>query len=59
MIKISREESKLLAKMGVPYGENGISHTHSHNKKYFVAETKRNLALLNKLRNKSIIKTVE
>ena len=59
MLKISVIEAKELNKMGVPYGENGISHTHSHNKKYFIAETKRNLALLNKLRNRSVVKTVE
>ena len=59
MLKISVIEAKELNKMGVPYGENGISHTHSHSKKYFIAETKKNIALLNKLRNKSIVKTVE
>lgn len=56
MIKISSEEAKELNKMGVKYGENGISHTYGHHKSYFLCESKKNLNLLNELRQKSICK---
>ena len=57
MIKISKFEAKELNKMGVRYGENGISHTHGHNKNYFLTESKKNISLLDKLRKESIIQT--
>jgi hypothetical protein len=50
LIKISREESKLLSKLGVPYGENGISHTHGHKRNYYLCESRKNLSLLSQLR---------
>ena len=56
MIKISSEEAKELNKMGVKYGENGISRTHGHKKHYFLCESKKNIGFLNGLRQKYIIK---
>lgn len=54
MVKISSEEAKQLNGLGIKYGENGISKTHSHHKKhYFLCESKYNLQLLNTLRNKA------
>lgn len=58
MIKISSKEAKALAKMGVNYGENGISHTHSHNRHYFLCESKKNISILEKLRKESILSEV-
>ena len=58
MIKISNEEAKKLNKLGVPYGENGISHTHSHHKHYFLCESKKNISMIEKLRKQSIMKSV-
>ena len=54
MVKISSKEAKELNRLGVPYLENGISHTHGHHKKYFLCESKKNMYLLSKLRNRSI-----
>lgn len=56
MIKISRKEAKALVKLGVNYGENGISHTHNHNVHYFLCESKKNMSILEKLREESIVK---
>ena len=57
LIKITKQEAKKLHELGVQYGENGISRTHNHQKHYFLCESKKNLGILNKLRNKSIIYT--
>lgn len=45
MIKISKEIAHKLNKdYGVPFGENGISHTYSCRKKsYYLCESKRNM----------------
>ena len=45
MIKISKEIAhKLNNDYGVPFGENGISHTYSGKKKsYYLCESKRNM----------------
>lgn len=41
---------------GVPFGENGITHTTArHRRTYYMSETKRNSILLNDYR-KSIVK---
>ena len=56
MIKISSNEAKKLSKLGVPYGENGISHTHGHHKHYYLCESKKNTSLLEKLRHQSILR---
>ena len=58
LIKVSRKEVAQLVKMGVVYGENGISRTHGHHKKYFLCESRKNLSLLSKIRQDSIICTV-
>jgi hypothetical protein len=55
LIKISSKEAKELNKLGVNYGENGISHTHSHHKTYFLCESKKNMYLISKLREKNIV----
>ena len=57
MIKITEKEAKKLHELGVQYGENGLSSTHSHHKHYFLCESKKNLNMLYKLRNKSVIYT--
>jgi hypothetical protein len=56
MIKISNFEAKKLNELGVNYGENGISHTYGHNRHYFLCESKKNMNMLEQLRQKSIIK---
>ena len=59
LIKISKEIAQELNRnYGVPYGENGISRTHGHHKKYFLCESRKNLSLLSKIRQDSIICTV-
>ena len=50
MIRISRNEAMKLNKMGVPFGEGGISHTLSKRKKYYLCENDHNLKLLDKIR---------
>lgn len=59
LLKISDIEAKELNKMGIPYGEGGISHTYTRKKHYFLCEAKKNLEMLSKLRQKNIVKTVE
>lgn len=46
MIKISCNEAKELNKLGIKYGENGISHTHGHHKHYYLCESEYNLRCL-------------
>jgi hypothetical protein len=55
LIKITKSEAKELNKLGVNYGENGISHTHSHHKHYFLCESRKNMYLIEKLRKKNIL----
>lgn len=50
LIQIRKEEALKLNKMGVPFGENGISTSHSSNKKYYLCEKEKNLKLYNKIR---------
>ena len=55
MIKISQEIAKQLnSNYGVPYGENGISHTVGKGKKktYYLCESPRNVRFLEKLTTK-------
>ena len=55
MIKISKEiAQKLNSNYGVPYGENGISHTVGSGKKktYYLCESPRNMNKLQKLTTK-------
>lgn len=44
-----KEAIKLNKEYGVPYGEDGISHTCSR-RHYFLCESKRNLNALDKIR---------
>lgn len=47
MIKINKEDAlKLNKEYGVKFGENGISHTHGHNKNYYLTESEYNLRSL-------------
>ena len=55
MIKISKEiAQKLNSDYGVPYGENGISHTLGKRKKktYYLCESAKNMQKLQKLTTK-------
>jgi hypothetical protein len=55
MIKISKEiAQELNSNYGVPYGENGISHTLGKGKKktHYLCESARNMKLLEKLKTK-------
>ncbi len=50
MIQIAKEIAhKLNKEYGVVFGENGISHSTTKNKKYYLAETKYNLKALKSL----------
>ena len=53
MLLISKEEAhKLHGEYGVPFKDEGISHTYSKNgKKYYLCESKRNKDALRRLRN--------
>lgn len=46
MIRIQKSEAKKLNKMGVPYGENGVSKTGSKHPTYYLCESEYNLRLL-------------
>ena len=50
MIQISKEEAKILHKMGVPFGEMGISRSRSKKSKYYLCEQAKNLSLYNKIK---------
>lgn len=55
MIKISKEIAQTLnSNYGVPYGENGISHTVGKGRKktYYLCENARNMQKLQKLTTK-------
>ena len=53
MIQISKETAhKLNAEYGVPFKDDGISHSYSkRGKKYYLCESKRIMGALNKLLN--------
>ena len=51
LIKISNNEAKKLRKLGVVDGTNGISHTYTHHKNYYLCESRFNLSKLNKIRH--------
>ena len=47
MIKITKKDAlKLNKEYGVKFGENGISRTHGHHKKYYLTESEYNLRSL-------------
>jgi hypothetical protein len=43
--------------MGVPWGEGGISHSHTSNKKYYLCESRNNVKLLRKAERKNSLKS--
>lgn len=55
---IDYKEVRDLIRMGIKYGENGISHTRSRHSgvTYYLAETPRNMRILEKYRNSLIVK---
>ena len=60
LIQISKKEAQILNKnYGVPFHENGISHTYSKHKHYYLCENKKNMNYLQKIRNKKLVRTVE
>ena len=57
LIKISKEESlELNKKYGIPYGENGISHTYTRYQHYYLCENRRNMQSLEKIRRDKLLK---
>ena len=46
IIPITKQERDWLYEHGVPYGENGISRTNSHHKRYFLTCTRNNLNMV-------------
>ena len=50
LIRITKDEAKKLRKMGVCDRTNGISHTFSHHKHYYLCESEKNIACLQMLR---------
>ena len=58
MVKISKAEAiELNKRFNVPYSENGISHTWTRYKHYYLCENKRNLNCLDKIRKEKVIST--
>ena len=56
IIKISKQEAlKLNKEYGVPYKENGISHTYTKHRHYFLCENRHNMNAINKIRNENIV----
>jgi hypothetical protein len=49
ILQISKEVTHKLNAMGVKFGENGISKTHSGHDKYYLTESRVNLKLLEKI----------
>ena len=59
MIKISKEDAlKLNKEHGVPFGENGISRTHSHHKHYYLCESEYNIRSLLKFSSNDVAKAI-
>lgn len=55
IVKISKSEMEYLVQNGVKFGENGLAKTKSHHRKsYFVAETRKCIELLSKIRGEKI-----
>lgn len=60
MVKISKNEAMVLNKVyKIPFEENGISHTWSKYRHYYLCEGRKNMAYLDKIRRKQIIETFE
>lgn len=56
IVNISKRMAHKLHKLGVRFGEGGISHSHTSNKKYYLCESRRNLDLLKRLENSELVK---
>ena len=56
IILIKKEEALELNRNGIRFGVDGICTKKPRHKKYYLAENKRNLELLNELQNNSFIK---
>lgn len=50
MVRISKDELKYLLSKGVKWKNNGISHTYTKHHHYYLTESQRNMALLEKYR---------
>ena len=60
LVQITKEEAHVLnSRYRVPFKENGISHTYSKNKHYYLSDYKNNLKYLQKIRDEKLIRTVE
>ena len=56
MIKISKTERDYLVNVcKVPTGENGVSRTHGKHVRYYLCTSTRNMDLLKKFRESSIV----
>lgn len=55
MIRINKAERDYLIAHGIKTGENGISRTYSHNTSWYMAETKKNMACLDKYYKEKIV----
>ena len=50
LIKISKEDAKCLNKeYGIKFGEGGISHSYTKNRKYYLCESKYNMNIFRKM----------
>lgn len=56
ILLISKKEATTLnEEYGVRYGENGISHTYTKSRKYYLCENKYNLNALEKIRKNQTV----
>nr|DAH15394.1 MAG TPA: hypothetical protein [Caudoviricetes sp.] len=53
IIPITKGEAHKLHKIGIVFGDYGISSTHTKHKKFFLTETKKNTDTLNTIRGKA------
>ena len=51
ILKIDRNERDYLVSKGVKFGENGISHTYTKHKKYYLCMSEKNTKLHNDYQN--------
>lgn len=57
IVLITKNEMGYLNKVKkIPFGYEGISHTYGHHHTYYLAETKRNMSILNAYRQSRIVK---
>jgi len=56
IVLITKNEMEYLTKVkGVPFRENGVSHTYGHHRTYYLCENKKNMKLLNEYRKSRIV----